>query len=80
MDGGARWRSIGEVAELIGVSVMTIRSWERRYGWPRPARTHGSHRRYSEDDVRRLIALGEMRRRMSTRDAVEKLKASERAP
>ena len=29
----------------------TLRSWESRYGFPRPERLPGGHRRYSESDV-----------------------------
>jgi DNA-binding transcriptional MerR regulator len=76
--GDSRGRTIGEVAELIGVSVMTIRSWERRYGWPRPARTAGAHRRYDDVDVERLKALAELRRSMPTGEAIRRLKAEGR--
>ncbi len=33
-------------AELLGVSANTLRSWERRFGYPRPQRTPGNHRQY----------------------------------
>ena len=32
--------SIGRVAELCGISVATLRVWERRYGKPVPTRLH----------------------------------------
>ena len=41
-------------AELLGVSTNTLRSWERRFGHPRPARTVGGHRQY---DLNELEAL-----------------------
>ena len=37
-----------------GVSVPVLRSWEERYGFPRPERLPGGHRRYHEDDVERI--------------------------
>ena len=33
-------------AEVLGVSPNTLRSWERRYGFPKPRRTLGNHRHY----------------------------------
>jgi MerR family transcriptional regulator, light-induced transcriptional regulator len=33
-------------AELLGVSPNTLRSWERRFGYPKPRRTQGGHRQY----------------------------------
>jgi MerR family transcriptional regulator, light-induced transcriptional regulator len=41
-------------AELLGVSPNTLRSWERRFGYPRPRRTQGGHRQY---DLTELEAL-----------------------
>jgi DNA-binding transcriptional MerR regulator len=41
-------------AELLGVSPNTLRSWERRFGYPRPGRTPGGHRQY---DLSELEAL-----------------------
>ena len=34
-------------AEVLGVSPNTLRSWERRYGFPKPERTAGNHRHYA---------------------------------
>jgi MerR family transcriptional regulator, light-induced transcriptional regulator len=42
--------SIGELARQTGVPVATLRSWEDRYGFPRPQRLAGGHRRYATDD------------------------------
>jgi MerR family transcriptional regulator, light-induced transcriptional regulator len=41
-------------AELLGVSPNTLRSWERRFGYPKPRRTPGGHRQY---DLSELEAL-----------------------
>lgn len=44
--------SIGVLSAATGVPVDTLRTWERRYGFPAPiSRTGGSHRRYSADTV-----------------------------
>lgn len=41
-------------AELLGVSPNTLRSWERRFDYPKPRRTAGGHRQY---DLTELEAL-----------------------
>jgi methylmalonyl-CoA mutase cobalamin-binding subunit len=44
--------SIGTLSSATGVPVDTLRTWERRYGFPAPtARTGGSHRRYGADAI-----------------------------
>ena len=49
----------------------TLRSWERRYGFPTPPRTTGKHRRYSSTDLELLRALrDEIARGRSPREAV----------
>ena len=40
------------MAEATGISVDTIRVWERRYGRPVPVRLPSGHRRYTDEDVR----------------------------
>jgi DNA-binding transcriptional MerR regulator len=39
---------------MTGVSMATLRAWERRYKFPASERTAGGHRLYSEKDVMRL--------------------------
>src|SRR5438105_14487334 len=39
------------VARETGVPADTFRAWERRYGMPRPQRSPGGHRLYSERDI-----------------------------
>src|SRR5262245_51369795 len=39
------------VARETAVPADTFRAWERRYGIPRPQRTAGGHRLYSERDI-----------------------------
>lgn len=43
--------SIGDVADLTGVSTSTLRAWESRYQLLTPDRTDASYRKYSERDV-----------------------------
>lgn len=63
---------IAAVSSLLGIPVPTIRSWERRYGFPTPARTQGKHRRYSVDEIDQLRKLrDEITRGHSAREAVD---------
>lgn len=34
-----------------GIKPHTLRAWEQRYGLPRPQRTEGNHRTYSQKDI-----------------------------
>ncbi len=52
--------SIGELARQTGVPFATLRSWEDRYGFPRPLRRPGGHRRYEPGDaslIREVLRL-----------------------
>ena len=48
---------IGAVARLTGVSVETLRIWERRYRVVSPQRSKGGSRLYGEADVERLVLI-----------------------
>ena len=52
---GDRPLTIGDLAERTGVPPATLRSWEARYGFPRPVRLAGGHRRYAERDVAAVL-------------------------
>jgi MerR family transcriptional regulator, light-induced transcriptional regulator len=41
-------------AVMLGVSPNTLRSWERRYGFPKPLRSAGGHRQYSLTEIEAL--------------------------
>jgi DNA-binding transcriptional MerR regulator len=41
-------------AAILGVSPNTLRSWERRFGYPKPRRTQGGHRQYELAEVEAL--------------------------
>jgi DNA-binding transcriptional MerR regulator len=41
-------------AGMLGVSPSTLRSWERRYGFPRPQRSPGGHRQYALAEIEAL--------------------------
>jgi DNA-binding transcriptional MerR regulator len=46
--------NIGAVERLTDISPATLRVWERRYEFPKPERTSGGHRIYSEEEVEKL--------------------------
>jgi DNA-binding transcriptional MerR regulator len=46
--------NIGVVARMTGISMATLRAWERRYEFPSATRTMGGHRLYSEKDILQL--------------------------
>ena len=56
-DGRSPRHRIGAVARLTGISVHTLRIWERRYGTLQPARTKGGTRLYSDADLARLRSI-----------------------
>src|ERR1700683_2163114 len=41
-------------AVMLGVSPNTLRSWERRYGFPSPHRSPGGHRQYALPEIETL--------------------------
>lgn len=45
---------IGALSRATGVPVNTLRTWERRYGVPAPARTEGGQRVYESAEVERI--------------------------
>lgn len=49
--------SVTAVARRLGIAPATLRTWDRRYGVGPTAHIAGSHRRYSPDDVARLIRM-----------------------
>lgn len=53
--------SIGDAANLTGVSRSLLRLWERE-GLVSPRRTAGGHRLYSSDDLARLRRIAHLRR------------------
>jgi len=46
--------SIGAISEATDIPTGTLRTWERRYGFPDPDRTAAGHRRFSPEIVERL--------------------------
>jgi len=46
--------NVKAAAQLTGISAVTLRAWERRYGMPSPQRGTQGYRLYSEHDLRTL--------------------------
>jgi MerR family transcriptional regulator, light-induced transcriptional regulator len=42
---------VAAVERMTHIPASTLRSWERRYGWPRPSRAPSGQRLYSDQDV-----------------------------
>jgi MerR family transcriptional regulator, light-induced transcriptional regulator len=51
--------TIGALSRATGVPPDTLRTWERRYGFPKPERTGTGHRRYSHATLERLRLIRE---------------------
>ncbi|SDS80126.1 MerR family transcriptional regulator [Paraoerskovia marina] len=49
--------TVAAVARRLGVAPATLRTWDRRYGLGPSGRTAGSHRRYTAEDVARLLVM-----------------------
>lgn len=65
-------------AEMLGVSPSTLRTWERRLGYPQPQRTAGNHRQY---ELAQIEALREALRETSNiSSAVELARRRGRGP
>jgi DNA-binding transcriptional MerR regulator/methylmalonyl-CoA mutase cobalamin-binding subunit len=52
-------RTINFVARHTGLTIHTLRIWEKRYGAVRPTRAENNRRLYTEEDVERLRLLRE---------------------
>ena len=55
MEKAAHYWSIGKVAQYLGVSVVTLRRWEKEGRLSRDSRTFGMHRRYDAYRIQRLF-------------------------
>lgn len=54
---------IGAVASRTGLTTPNIRMWEKRYGAVVPDRTDSNRRRYSAEDVERLVIMKQLTNR-----------------
>ena len=49
--------TIKQAAARTGLTIPTIRAWERRYGVVQPTRTAGGYRLYDDASIARLLAM-----------------------
>src|SRR3982750_3006926 len=61
---GGHWLTIQEACAYLGVDQSTLRRWSDAGKVP-VFRTPGGHRRYAEDDLRRLVGEGPRRQERS---------------
>jgi len=75
--------SIGALSRAVGVPAETLRTWERRYGYPQAFRRSSGHRRYPLETVDRLVMVRELMEQghkassvvAATREELRKLRA-----
>ncbi|MBV9715316.1 MAG: MerR family transcriptional regulator [Solirubrobacterales bacterium] len=69
---GAPTLTMREMSARSGLSEGTLRIWETRHGFPVPERLPSGHRRYSEIELKRVLAVVEARDRgLSLASAIE---------
>jgi len=65
---------ISTVAELTGIKTITLRAWERRYGFLNPCRSEKGRRLYSQKDVEKINAVKQLLNQgIAISHAVEKI-------
>nr|WP_320049965.1 MerR family transcriptional regulator [uncultured Desulfuromonas sp.] len=52
--------TVQQLSQELGISVDTLRVWERRYGFPVPQRDRRGHRRYPVDQVELLRVVRQL--------------------
>jgi DNA-binding transcriptional MerR regulator len=66
---------IRTIARLTGVREATLRAWERRYGFPRPARGENNYREYSRDEVEAVRRVAQLLHEgFSASEAIEQVR------
>ena len=63
-------------AAMIGVSPSTLRSWERRFGFPSPRRTEGGHRQFDLAEVEALRSAFEETQNVSSAISIARERGS----
>jgi DNA-binding transcriptional MerR regulator len=69
------YRSISEVADLVGVKPHVLRYWETQFSVVRPKKNRAGNRMYRPEDVRQLLRIRELlyQRRFTIAGAKRKL-------
>ncbi len=72
--------NIGVVSRMTGISMATLRAWERRYDFPSVKRTSGGHRLYSERDILQLRWVRDrIQEGMQTAQSIQALRHQEQS-
>ncbi len=58
--GSGRLLTVSEVALQVAVPASTLRSWDQRHDIGPTFRTPGNHRRYSDNDVHRVLLMAQL--------------------
>jgi MerR family mercuric resistance operon transcriptional regulator len=69
----ARDFGIGQLSQLTGVGIETIRYYEKIRLIPKPPRTEGGHRIYADDHLKRLVFIRRSRDLGFTPDEIRNL-------
>lgn len=71
--------TISAVAERTSLSIAVLRAWESRFGFPRPDRLPGGHRRYTDRQVDQIVEVVRLRNAgMVLGSAIENVAAQDR--
>lgn len=54
------YRSISEVAEMVGVKAHVLRYWETQFSMLRPRKNRAGNRMYRPDEIRLLLRIKEL--------------------
>jgi hypothetical protein len=60
-EGFPRGLTLKAVSRRTGIPAATLRTWERRYGFIRPARSASGYRCYGEDEILRILRVKYLR-------------------
>lgn len=52
--------SIGELSKRTGISVLRLRAWESRYGFPTAHVLESGHRRYNQEVINRTVLISQL--------------------
>lgn len=71
--------TMGEVSRIVGVPPHTLRYWESRVGFPRPARRSSGHRRFTRKDLETILSVKSLiaQEGLTTRAAHRALKSNQ---
>lgn len=72
--------TVAAVARRLGVAPATLRTWARRYGLGPGAHTAGAHRRYSAEDLARLVIMRRLTHEGVSPAEAARLAIAEEAP